>query len=266
MSGVAGGELSDAEVERYSRQLVMPEWGSAAQLALGRASVLVIGAGALGSAAAAYLAAAGVGRLGIVDDGTVELSNLQRQVIHYTPDIGVPKARSAAAKLAFLNPEIVVEPYDARLGEANAEVLVTGHDVVVDCSDSFETRYLVNDACCAARTPALVEAGVLGTSGLVLSIRPGASACYRCAFPVPPPGGAAPTCAQAGVLGPVAGIIGSLQALEALKLLTGIGEPLLDRILEVDAAGNRFIVVETRRRADCAACGAGRAGDRAALL
>jgi molybdopterin-synthase adenylyltransferase len=244
--------LSDAEVDRYSRQLVLPEWSEAAQLALRQASVLVVGAGALGSPVASYLAGAGVGRLGIVDSDAVELSNLHRQTLHFTPDLGVPKAESAAAKLRFLNPEIVVDAYQARFAPAMLE----GADLVVDCSDSFATRYEVNAACCAARTP-LVEGGVVGLSGLVMSIRPGASACYRCAFPEPPPPGAAPTCAEAGVLGPAAGVIGSLQALEALKLLAGLEGALLDAFLQVDLYDSGFLRVSVARRMDCADCGVG---------
>jgi adenylyltransferase/sulfurtransferase len=250
-----GPALSPAERDRYSRQLVLPEWSEAAQLALREASVLVVGAGALGSPVAAYLAGAGVGRLGIADGDAVELSNLHRQHLHLTPDVGVPKAASASAKLAFLNPEIVVEPYNVRLGPANAAALVEGHDVVVDCTDSFEARYAINAACCAAGV-ALVEGGVLGTSGLVMSIRPGQTACYRCAFPEPPPPGAAPTCAEAGILGPAAGVIGSLQALEAIRLLTGVGEPLTDAFLQVDLSGPELLRVAVRRRADCPDCGA----------
>jgi adenylyltransferase/sulfurtransferase len=246
--------LTDEELERYSRQLVLPEWSGEAQERLKAASVLVVGAGALGSPAALYLAAAGVGRLGIVDDERVERSNLARQVLHFSPDLGEPKATSAAVKLSFLNPTVIVEPYPARLEEANADALIAGFDLVVDCSDSFATRYAVNDACCAAGTD-LVEGGVLGLGGLVLSVRPHTSACYRCAFPTAPPEGSVPSCAQAGILGPVAGVVGSLQALEALKLLTGVGEPLLDAILEVDAGGAVFTVVSTRRRPDCPACG-----------
>jgi molybdopterin/thiamine biosynthesis adenylyltransferase len=245
-------KVPDPDLARYSRQLVMPEWSGAAQAALGAASVLVVGAGALGSPVALYLAGAGVGRLGIVDGDDVELSNLQRQILHFTPDVGVPKAHSAAAKLGFLNPEVVVEPYQVRMDAANAAGLVEGADLVVDCSDSFETRYTVNAACCAARIP-LVEAGVLGMSGLVMGIRPGESACYRCAFPEAPP--SAPTCAEAGVLGPAAGVIGSLQALEALKLLTGVGEPLLNAFLQADLATLSFLRVTVTRRADCPDCG-----------
>ena len=224
---------------------MLPEWSEAAQLALREASVLVVGAGALGSPVAAYLAGAGVGRLGIVDSDDVEVSNLHRQPLHFTPDLGVPKAHSAAAKLRFLNPDIVVEPYQARF----APPMLEGADLVVDCSDSFDTRYEVNAACCAPGSP-LVEGGVLGLAGLVMAIRPGDSACYRCAFPEPPPPGA-PNCAEAGVLGPAAGVIGSLQALEALKLLAGLEAPLLDAFLQVDLHDHTFLRVTTSRRADC---------------
>jgi molybdopterin/thiamine biosynthesis adenylyltransferase len=239
----------DPWVERYSRQLVLPEWSEAAQRALGDASVLVVGAGALGSPVATYLAGAGVGRLGIVDEGDVELSNLHRQHLHFTPDLGVPKAQSATAKLAFLNPDILVEPYQAAFNPA----MVEGQDLVIDCTDSFEARYAINAACCAAGVP-LVEGGVVGTSGLVMAIRPGATACYRCAFPEPPPAGAVPTCAQAGVLGPAAGVVGSLQALEALKLLAGLPEPLTDAFLQIDLAAGDFLRVAVSRRPDCPDC------------
>jgi molybdopterin/thiamine biosynthesis adenylyltransferase len=246
--------LSDAELERYSRQLVLPEWSGEAQERLRRASAIVVGAGALGSPAATYLAAAGVGRVGIVDSDAVELSNLHRQPLHFTPDIGLNKADSAAVKLGVLNPEVAVDTYPVRLDRQNAGAIVTGADVVVDGSDSFETRYAVNDACCAQGVP-LVEGGVLGFDGLVMSIRPGESACYRCAFPSEPAPGSVPSCREAGVLGALAGIVGSIQALEALKLLTGVGEPLLDRILQLEGAGMRQTLVSTRRRSDCPACG-----------
>jgi adenylyltransferase/sulfurtransferase len=243
--------LSDAEIERYSRQLVLPEWSGAAQERLKAASVIVVGAGALGSPAATYLAAAGVGHIGVVDSDAVELSNLHRQPLHFTPDLGLPKADNAAVKLNALNPEALVEAYPVRLEEMNAEPIVMGADLVVDCSDSFETRYLVNDACCVQGI-ALVEAGVLGLSGLVMSIRPGETACYRCAFPTAPAD--APSCREAGVLGAVAGVVGSIQALEAIKLLTGVGEPLLDAILQIDGSDLAFMRVSTERRADCPAC------------
>jgi molybdopterin-synthase adenylyltransferase len=248
--------LTDAELERYSRQLVLPEWSAAAQERLRAASVIVVGAGALGSPVATYLAAAGVGRLGIVDSDAVELSNLARQPLHYTPDVGLMKADNAVVKLSALNPEVEVQGYPVELTASNAEAIVAGADVVVDCADSFDTRYTVNEACCA-QAVALVEGGVLGFSGLVMAIRPGVSACYRCAFPIVPPPGSVPSCREAGVLGATAGVIGSLQALEALKLLTGVGEPLLDTVLHVD--GVDFTRVATSRRDDCPAC----AGDRA---
>jgi molybdopterin/thiamine biosynthesis adenylyltransferase len=245
--------LSDQELERYSRQLVLPEWSGAAQERLKAASAIVVGAGALGSPAATYLAAAGVGRIGIVDDDAVELSNLNRQPLHFSPDISLLKADNARVKLSALNPDVIVEGYPARLDAGNAAAIVTGADVVVDCSDTFTTRYVVNDACCEQSIP-LVEAGVLGFNGLVLSIVPGRSACYRCAFPVEPPPGSVPSCREAGVLGAMAGIVGSIQALEALKLLTGVGEPLTDRLLQVDGASLEFTLVTTERRPDCPAC------------
>jgi adenylyltransferase/sulfurtransferase len=246
--------LSESELERYSRQLVLPEWSGEAQERLKSATAIVVGAGALGSPAATYLAAAGVGRLGIVDEDAVELSNLHRQPLHYSPDVGRMKAENAALKLGVLNPEVAIDPYPVRIDERNAHAIVMGADVVVDCSDTFATRYVVNDACCAQRVP-LVEAGVLGFDGLVLSIRPGESACYRCAFPTEPPAGTVPSCREAGVLGATAGLVGSIQALEAIKLLTGVGEPLLDRILQIDARSMEQLIVSTTRRADCPACG-----------
>jgi molybdopterin/thiamine biosynthesis adenylyltransferase len=246
--------LSESELERYSRQLVLPEWSGEAQERLKSASAIVVGAGALGSPAATYLAAAGIGRLGIVDEDVVELSNLHRQPLHFSPDVGRQKAENAALKLGVLNPEVGVDPYPVRIDAQNAAAIVMGADVVVDCSDSFATRYVVNDACCAQRVP-LVEAGVLGFDGLVLSIRPGESACYRCAFPTEPPPGSVPSCREAGVLGATAGVVGSIQALEAIKLLTGVGEPLTDRILQVDARSMEQTIVSTTRRPDCPACG-----------
>ena len=229
--------LTEAEIERYSRQLVLPDWSEEAQIALRDASVLVVGAGGLGSPVALYLAGAGVGRVGLVDSDVVEISNLHRQPLHFTPDLGVPKVESAAAKLRFLNPDVVIEPYQVRLDETNAAGLVEGQDLVIDCSDSFATRYAVNKACCDAGVD-LVEGGAVGWSGLVMTILPRATACYRCAFPVEPED--AQSCAEAGILGPAAGVLGTLQALEALKLLTGAQPPLLDAFLTVDLASLEF--------------------------
>ena len=240
------------ELERYSRQLVLEGWGAAEQRRLRDASVLVVGAGALGSPVATYLAGAGVGRLGIVDGDDVELSNLHRQFLHLTPEIGRPKAHGAVGKLQLLNPDVMIEPYQVHLDAGNAEGLVVGHDLVVDCSDSFATRYVVNRACCVSGQW-LVEGGVVGLSGMVMSIRPGSSACYRCAFPAAPQD--APSCAEAGVLGPAAGVVGSLMALEAIKLLAGLDGALLDAFLQVDLAAGTFLRVETSRRALCRDCG-----------
>jgi adenylyltransferase/sulfurtransferase len=245
--------LSDADLERYSRQLVLPEWSGAAQARLKNAGAIVVGAGALGSPVLAYLAGAGVGRIGVVDDEEVEVSNLPRQPLHFTPDVGASKAVSAVSKLNLMNPTVIAEPYPARLEQMNAEAIFMGAHVVVDCSDTFATRYVVNEACCALGIP-LVEGGVLGFDGLVMAIRPGESACYRCAFPVEPDPATVPSCREAGVLGPVAGIVGSLQALEALKLLTGAVKPALDRIIQVDARTLDQTIVKTSRRSDCPAC------------
>jgi molybdopterin/thiamine biosynthesis adenylyltransferase len=244
--------LSDSELGRYSRQLLVDGFGGAAQERLKDATAIIIGAGALGCPAAAYLAAAGVGRIGIVDSDAVELSNLQRQPVHYTPDIGMNKAENAALKLGMLNPEVVLEPYPVRLDAANAGAIVEGADVVVDCSDSFETRYEVNDACCSGGID-LVEGGVAGFAGVVMAIRPGVSACYRCMFPRIPVD--ALDCREGGVLGPVAGIVGAAQALEALKLLSAVGAPLLDAIQHLDGATLDWTRVATSRLDDCEACG-----------
>ncbi len=246
--------LSDGELERYSRQLLMDEWGGATQERLRAARAIIVGAGALGSPVATYLAAAGVGQIGLVDPDTVELSNLHRQPLFFTPDLGGPKAEVAAAKLMLLNPEVLFEPYPVELDDQNAEAIVMGADVVVDCTDSFESRYAINHACCAQKIP-LVEAGVVAFEGLVLTIRPGASACYRCAFPTAPPPEARRGCRDAGVLGAMAGIVGSMQALEALKLLSGVGSPFTDQIVRLDGLTGAQTVVATSRRIDCESCG-----------
>jgi molybdopterin-synthase adenylyltransferase len=247
--------FSELELERYSRQLVLPEWSGEAQERLRASSAIVVGMGALGSPAALYLVAAGVGTVGVVDDGQVELSNLHRQPLHFTPDLELPKVTTAAVKLRILNPEVQVEEYQVRVEQSNAEAIVAGADVVLDCTDSFETRYLLNDACCAQGVP-LVSGAVLGFGGQALTVVPGRSACYRCAFEKPPPPGSVPSCREAGVLGATAGIVGSIQALEALKLLTGVGRPLLDTILQLDALTMEQTLVATERRAGCPGCAA----------
>ncbi len=238
--------LNADELERYARHIVQHEVGGPGQAALKQARVLVIGAGGLGAPALLYLAAAGVGTLGVVDDDAVSLSNLQRQVIHATPDIGRPKVDSAAAVIARLNPHVTVVPHAVRLGPENAFELVSRYDLVADGSDNFETRYLVSDTCYAARKP-LVTAAVGVFDGTVTTIRAherGADGklnpTYRCLFPEPPPPGTVPACAEAGILGALTGLVGSIVALEVIREIVGFGEGLVGRLLMIDARAMRF--------------------------
>jgi molybdopterin-synthase adenylyltransferase len=238
--------LSTDELERYARHIVLREVGGPGQAALGRARVLVIGAGGLGAPVLLYLAAAGVGTLGIVDDDVVTLSNLQRQVIHATPDIGAPKVDSAAAVVRRLNPNVAMKSHNVRLTAQNAFVLIDGYDIVVDGSDNFATRYLVSDACFFAKKPLITAA--LGTFDATLTtiraFERGADGkpnpTYRCLFPEPPPPGTVPACAEAGVLGALAGVVGSMMALETIREIVGFGEGLVGRLIMIDARGMRF--------------------------
>jgi molybdopterin-synthase adenylyltransferase len=238
--------LSSEELERYARHIVLREVGGPGQAALGRARVLVVGAGGLGAPVLLYLAAAGVGTLGVVDDDVVSLSNLQRQVIHTTPDLGRPKIDSAAAMIEKLNPHVAVEPHGVRLAAKNALDLIGGYDLVADGSDNFATRYLVSDACYFAKKPLVTAA--LGTfDGTLTTIRAhergpdgGPNPTYRCLFPEPPPPGTVPACAEAGVLGALAGVVGSLMALEVIREIVGFGENLVGRLVMLDARGMRF--------------------------
>jgi len=247
--------LSPEELERYSRQLLMSEWSGAAQEKLRSARAVVVGAGALGSPVAVYLAGAGVGAIDLIDGDVVELSNLHRQPLYADADVGGSKVETAAKRLRALNPATNVQARETMLEAHNARDLVGGADIVLDCTDSFESRYAVNDACCAEGVD-LVEAGVVAFEGVVMTIRPGTSACYRCAFPAAPPAEARRSCREAGVLGAMAGVVGSIQALEALKVLSGAGEPLFDHILQIDGSDMSQTVVSTDRRAGCEACGA----------
>jgi adenylyltransferase/sulfurtransferase len=238
--------LNADEIERYARHLVLREVGGPGQAALKRARVLVIGAGGLGAPALLYLAAAGVGTLGLVDDYTVSLSNLQRQVIHATDDVGRPKVDSAKAAVARLNPHVAVEPHGVRLTAANALDLVSRYDLVVDGSDNFATRYLVSDACYFAKKP-LVTAAVGVFDGTLTTIRAHEigrdgtpNPTYRCLFPEPPPPGTVPACAEAGILGALTGVIGSMMALEAIREIVGFGEGLVGRLVMLDARAMRF--------------------------
>jgi molybdopterin-synthase adenylyltransferase len=238
--------LTDEEIERYARHIVLREVGGPGQLALRRARVLVIGAGGLGAPVLLYLAAAGVGTLGVVDDDAVSLSNLQRQVIHGTPDLGRPKVDSAAAVIGRLNPNVAVEAHAVRLGAANALDLIGRYDLIADGSDNFATRYLVSDACYFARKP-LVTAAVGSFDGTLTTIRAHErgpdgrpNPTYRCLFPEPPPAGTVPACAEAGILGALTGILGSLTALEVIREIVGFGEGLVGRLLMLDARSLRF--------------------------
>ena len=246
--------LSKEQVLRYSRQLILPEIGVKGQERLLSAAALIVGAGGLGSPAALYLAAAGVGRIGIVDRDAVTLSNLHRQILHDTSDVGQPKTVSAARRLAALNPDVRIEPIQERLTAANVLAHLASYDVVLDGSDNFATRYLVNDACVRLGTP-LVHGGVIQLRGQVLTIRPGMSACLRCVFPEPPEPGGIPGCEDAGVLGAAAGVVGALMAQEALKVLLGLGQSLTDRLLVLDGCAGRFRDVRVRRDPGCAVCG-----------
>ncbi len=246
--------LTEAEILRYSRQIILPQVGGAGQERIRQGRVLVVGAGGLGSPALLYLAAAGVGTVGVCDDDAVDPTNLQRQVIHATPDVGRPKVDAAADALGRLNPGVEVVRHPVRLTAANAPEVLAGYDVVVDGTDTFASKFLVNDACVAAGVP-YVFSGILGFEGQLLTVIPGRGPCYRCFFREPPPPGSVPTCAQAGILGPVAGVMGSLQALEVLKLLLGVGEPLVGRLLVFDGLSLSFREVEIRRDPRCPACG-----------
>ncbi|MGE5553100.1 MAG: HesA/MoeB/ThiF family protein [Betaproteobacteria bacterium] len=246
--------FSEAELERYSRQLLLKEVGGKGQRKLREARVLVVGAGGLGSPVIAYLAAAGVGTLGVVDFDRVELSNLQRQILHRTEDVGRPKAESAARAVKALNPGVEVAVHRARLGQDNVRDLIGGYDLVIDGVDNFASRYLLNDACVMAKKP-LIEAGILRFDGMIMTIKPGEGPCYRCVFPDPPPPGAVPSCQEAGVIGAVAGVMGVLQANEALKLILGIGEPLVGRMLVFDALAASFREIALKRQPTCRVCG-----------
>jgi molybdopterin/thiamine biosynthesis adenylyltransferase/rhodanese-related sulfurtransferase len=240
---------------RYSRHLLIPEVGEEGQLKLLDSKILLIGAGGLGSPASLYLAAAGVGRIGVVDADVVDESNLQRQIVHSTESLGEPKVESAKRAIEALNPDVEVVAYKARLTSENIErILADGWDVIVDGADNFPTRYLVNDASVWHGIP-VVHGSIYRFEGQVTVFKPDEGPCYRCLFPTPPPPELAPSCAEGGVLGVLPGVIGSLQASEALKLALGIGEPLIGRLLLFDALAATFDEVKLRRDPDCPVCG-----------
>jgi adenylyltransferase/sulfurtransferase len=246
--------LSKEEVLRYSRHLIMPEVGMEGQEKLKAARVLCIGTGGLGSPLALYLAAAGVGTLGLVDFDVVDFSNLQRQVIHFTSDVGRPKLKSAAEKIAAINPFVNVKLFETRLTSENALKIFEGFDIIVDGTDNFPTRFLVNDACVFTGKPN-VYGSIFRFEGQASVFAAKDGPCYRCLYPEPPPPGLVPSCAEGGVLGILPGLVGLIQATEAIKLIIGKGEPLIGRLLLVDALGMRFRELKLRKNPDCVVCG-----------
>ena len=246
--------LNESELRRYARHIIMPEVGLEGQERLKQARVLVIGAGGLGSPASLYLAAAGIGTLGLVDFDVVEYSNLQRQVIHGTGDVGRSKLDSAFARLHDINPEITIERHDSRLTSGNALPIIESYDVVVDGTDNFPTRYLVNDACVLLGKPN-VYGSIFRFEGQASVFFAAQGPCYRCLFREPPPPGLVPSCAEAGVLGVLPGVIGAIQANEAIKLILNKGEPLIGRLLLFDSLSMRFRELHLRKDRDCPVCG-----------
>ena len=245
--------LSPEQRQRYSRHLLLPEVGADGQQKLLDAKVLLLGAGGLGSPTALYLAAAGVGTLGIVDDDVVDVTNLQRQVIHSTSRVGVPKVESAAATIKDLNPDVTVVPYETRLDASNIMEIIEGYDIIVDGVDNFPTRYLLNDATVRLGIP-VVSAAILGFEGQLSVFKPHEGPCYRCLFRQPPPAELAPSCGANGVLGVLPGTMGLLQATEVVKLILGVGDPLIGRLLMYDALGATFTELKVRRDPECPIC------------
>jgi len=247
-------EFTDEQIERYSRHIILPEVGGSGQQKMLEARVLLLGAGGLGSPAAYYLAAAGIGNLGIVDFDQVDLSNLQRQIIHSTERIGMLKTESAKKTIQALNPDVNVTLYNEKMDSRNIMSLIKDYDYVVDGSDNFPTRYLVNDAC-VMKNKTLIHGSIYRFEGQVTVFKPGDGPCYRCLYPEPPPPGMVPNCQEGGVLGVLAGVIGNLQVVEVLKLILGIGKPLVGKLLIYDALNTEFRSLRLRRDANCPICG-----------
>lgn len=245
--------LREEQIERYSRQIILPDVGGKGQERLLSAKVLIIGAGGLGSPCALYLASAGIGKLGIVDSDKVELNNLQRQILHSTKDLGRPKVESAKDRLSGINQDVEIIAYNIRLTSDNILDIIKGYDVIVDGSDNFPTRYLVNDACILSCKP-FSHGGIFRFDGQAMTILPGKSACYRCLFPEPPPPGLVPSCQEAGILGAVAGVIGTVQANEVLKYILGIGDLLAGRLLVFNALDSSFRQVKAPKDPNCSVC------------
>jgi adenylyltransferase/sulfurtransferase len=245
--------LSEEQIERYSRQILLKEVGGAGQEKIRAGKVLIIGAGGLGSPVALYLAAAGVGTLGIVDFDKVDLTNLQRQIIHFSPDLGKPKVLSAEEKIKALNPEVAVRTYPLLLNAENIKEILLQYDFIVDGTDNFSAKFLINDACVMVKKP-FSHGGILRFGGQTLTHLPG-RACYRCIFRNPPPQNVVPTCSQAGILGAVAGMLGTIQAAETLKFFIGAGDLLVDRLLTFDALKMEYRAITVKRDKNCPICG-----------
>ena len=246
--------FTNKQLERYSRHILLKEVGPRGQKKLLNAKVLIIGAGGLGAPAALYLGAAGVGTLGIADADVVDLSNLQRQVIHATPDVGKPKVQSAAEKIAAMNPDVKVNTYREFVDSSNIMDLIEPYDFVLDATDNFAAKFLINDACVLAKKP-FSHAGIIRFHGQLMTYVPGEGPCYRCVFHEPPPKDAVPTCREAGVIGAMAGVIGSLQALETVKFIVGAGDLLVGQLLMFDALTMTFRKIKVPQDHNCAVCG-----------
>ncbi len=246
-------QFTEDQLERYSRHILLKDVGVEGQIKIMKSSVLILGAGGLGSPAALYLAAAGVGKIGIVDFDKVELSNLQRQVIHFTRDIGKPKVLSAAEKMQEINPHVTIKAIHEFVRADNISEIIEGWDFVVDGTDNFASKFLINDACVMADIP-FSHGGILRFNGQTMTVVPGQTACYRCIFSAAPPENLVPTCSQAGILGAVAGILGTIQAAEALKFVLGIGGCLMNRLLTINTMTMDFRTVSLNKRKDCEVC------------
>jgi molybdopterin/thiamine biosynthesis adenylyltransferase len=247
-------DLSEEQLQRYSRHILLKDIGIVGQSRILESKVIIIGAGGLGSPAALYLAAAGVGTIGIADADTVDLTNLQRQIIHFTKDVGNPKVLSAKEKMNALNPGVTVQTFHTFVSADNIIEIIKDFDFVIDGTDNFAAKFLINDACVLAKKP-YSHGGILRFTGQTMTVVPGASACYRCVFPKPPPKNAVPTCSQAGVLGGIAGMLGTIQAVEALKFVTGSGTLLTNAMLTFDAMEMDFRKIKFSRNPACPLCG-----------
>ena len=246
-------DFTESQLERYSRHILLDSVGIEGQQKLLGSRVLIIGAGGLGAPAAMYCAAAGIGTIGIVDADAVEVSNLQRQIIHFTDDLGLEKVSSAREKMEAINPDVTVEPVKAFVNASNIGDIIEGYDFVIDGTDNFATKFLINDACVMQGIP-FSHGGILRFNGQTMTVLPKESACYRCVFHKPPPKNMIPTCSEAGVLGAVAGMLGTIQAAEALKYIIGAGEVLADALLTFDALPMNFRKVKLKRNPNCAVC------------